>query len=680
MLNICCVQVGNYEGRGAEYVNTLFDMARRNLAEGYPGKFVCFTDDPRGLDEGIEARPVQPGLTGWWNKLYLFKSGVFREGERVLYFDLDTLITGRLDEIAGYAGEFAIMADLFKPVSGPFSGWQSGVMAWRGGFGSHLWEEFEKAGFPDVVGGDQAWIASHQPTADLFQNLYPDLFVSYKATGGEIPTKASVVCFHGHPRPHEVLEGWVPQVWRKGGLSRADLDTICNTQNAILQRNIRYACSLDLPWFDFAPDHDRHVCLIGGGPSLQDSVNEIAAMKAFGHQIWALNGTHDWLVSRGIMPDAMVLLDARADNVRFVRNPRAGVTYYVASQCDQAIFDALKGMDVVVYHNLTEGAPEILEEIATKTAHLFGGGTTVGMKAMILARKMGYKSFHLYGFDSCYRLDEHHAYEQDLNSGERVLEAFCSGRQFKCAPWMITQAQDFERIAHELIEDDCTLVVAGDGLIPHIARMMSAVQDSPDQFKVVDGIKWPKGDYACRVSAEATIGDIPQIAALCDRRSVCVQAGGNVGLWPMELSRLFKTVFTFEPDPENYACLSENTSGYENIVHCNAALGSEHGKAGMHVNKTNCGASYIDGDGEIEVVTVDSLNLTACDLIYLDVEGYERHALEGAQSTIERFSPVVCIEETGHTERYGKPASEWLLEHGYKEVARFHRDVVYRRG
>jgi hypothetical protein len=40
------------------------------------------------------------------------------------------------------------------------------------------------------------------------------------------------------PRPHEMLKGWVPEVWRIGGLVRAELDKICNTERDKLLANV----------------------------------------------------------------------------------------------------------------------------------------------------------------------------------------------------------------------------------------------------------------------------------------------------------------------------------------------------------------------------------------------------------------------------------------------------------
>lgn len=484
MLNIVCVNAGNYQGRGAEYVNNLFDMVRRNLAEGFKGKFVCFTDDPNGLLPGIEHRELPDGLKGWWNKLYLFAPNVFPKGERVLYLDLDTLITGRLDEIASYAGEFAILRDFYRP-----NGWQSSVMAWEAGMMGHIWAGWNGLQRPDYQGGDQVIVELFQPRADLWQELFPDLFVSYKISDGDYPRKASVVVFHGKPRPHEVVEGWVPDVWKVGGFSRAELDAVCNTHDEILHEHIRHACSLKLPTLAPAPDHNGHVCIIGGGPWLPDALDEIKAMQGFGHKIWATNNSHDWLIELGIIPDACWFLDARESNVRFAANARSGVKYYVASQCHPKLFGALHGFDVTLYHNATVGAQEVIEAATDGDIHLVGGGTTVGMKALAAARFMGFKAFHFYGMDSCYREGAGHAYHQPENDNDRVMDVLAYGRKFKCAPWMVTQSEDFAEMVSMLVEQDCLLTVHGDGLLAHIAREMGKPQPKAVDWRAYEIIR-----------------------------------------------------------------------------------------------------------------------------------------------------------------------------------------------
>ncbi len=65
---------------------------------------------------------------------------------------------------------------------------------------------------------------------------------------------------------------------------------------------------------------------------------------------------------------------------------------------------------------------------------------------------------------------------------------------------------------------------------------------------------------------------------------------------------------------------------------------------------------------------LDAMDLPECDLIWLDVEGYELYALMGAEQTIERFWPAVIIEDNGVSERMGiahNAATEWLYHRGY---------------
>lgn len=476
MLNIVTVNAGNYQGRGVEYVNILFDSIRRNLAQGYRGRFIVFTDNPDGYDEGIEARPLPGEAAGWFNKLALFKPGVFDNGERVLYFDLSAVICGRLDEIADYQGNFAILRDFYRP-----HGLQSSVIAWRSPYMSGpvggIWAEWLMSGRPETHGGDQEWIEEcfdrHGVAPDILQDRFPGVFASFKVSGEKIPQKASVIICHGQPKPHQIT-GWLADVWKIGGLSRADLDVVCNTEREVYMANVRANCARDLPWLEFAEAHEKQVAIVGGAPSVKNAIGELQYRQSLGQEIWALNGSFAWLKQNGLQPTAHFIIDARLGNLEFLW-PEHGVKYYLASQCHPSLFEALKGYDVTVIHMLTDGMEEYLTDLAAdKPTHLLGGGTTVGMKAMLAAHEIGYRKIHLYGMDSSYSNAEHHAYEQNLNSGERILDAVCQGRKFKSAPWMITQVNDFIALSDYLIRDGTIITVNGEGLLPHTAREMMA--------------------------------------------------------------------------------------------------------------------------------------------------------------------------------------------------------------
>jgi len=465
MLHVCCVRAG--EAFSPAYVLHLKDMVTRNLEAGFEGRFVCFTDRPFELDgSGIETAPLPADLPGWWSKLALFRKGLFPAGDRVLFFDLDTVITGAIDRLAAYEGEFGILQDFYRPL-----GLQSSVMAWEAGKHCEIWESFERAGCPmDDPGGDQAWIEKCQvKDRERLQVALPGMFASYKQTRG-IPSDASVVVFHGRPRPHEVTDGWVPKVWKIGGLSSSELKAVCNTEMEALFANVRSACARDLVWFDADnAEHDRHVAIIGGGPSVVDMIDEIKWRKSIGQDVWVLNNAGSILDEIEI--DAQVLLDARPENRLFIAGARE---YLVASQADPSVFDLLMTNNVTLWHANTPGIEGILKDEKARVTYLIGGGTTVGMNAIALAVSRGYRQIHLYGYDSSFRGSAHHAYPQTLNNADPRNDVLYGDKHYICAPWMVGQAQEFMELAPRYEADGVTITVHGSGLLPDIARNLAA--------------------------------------------------------------------------------------------------------------------------------------------------------------------------------------------------------------
>lgn len=479
MVTFCTVNWRNYQQRGAQYTNILFDSIRRNLEEGTEGRFVVFTDDPdAGYAEGIETRPLPGNLQGWWNKLALFALDAFPAGERIVFLDLDTLITGPIDALAAYSGPFGILADFYRPL-----GLQSSVMCWEAGTLSSIWESYEQAGCPqDNPGGDQWWIEKYLiPKREHLQIQFPDMFVSYKVSGGALPQKASVVIFHGTPRPHEVLQGWVPRVWRVDGITHAELKNICNTAQEALLANVKKACQRPLDWFAPSDEHDAHVSIVGGGPSLCDKVDELSWRQSIGQYVWVLNNAHKALEGTGIKYDCQVLLDARPETAGFITD---AASYLVSSQCDPSVFAALHGKPVTVWHANSPGMSDLAElaEERERYAYLVGGGTTVGMNALALAFLSGYRLIHLYGFDSCYRDGKHHAYPQALNDADRPIETVYGDKSYLCAPWMVGQAREFMEVVPGYMDDGLVVTVHGSGLLPDIGLGMLGLR-SPSQTR-----------------------------------------------------------------------------------------------------------------------------------------------------------------------------------------------------
>ena len=203
---IACVKHGR-KLYTAEYVNNLAAMVRRNVTKSY--RFICLTEDAAGINPEIECQPLSGQAYGWWCKLELFKAGQFPNGERVLYFDLDTLILANIDDLAAYDGSFAGLGCARS--NRLFS---SGVMAWEAGRCDRFWTDWLKAGSPILGSGDDEWIDRQCPEARRLQRFIPGIY-SYKfhkcAKGP--PPDARIVFFTRQPKPHNCGVQWVADVW-----------------------------------------------------------------------------------------------------------------------------------------------------------------------------------------------------------------------------------------------------------------------------------------------------------------------------------------------------------------------------------------------------------------------------------------------------------------------------------
>lgn len=177
--------------------------------------------------------------------------------------------------------------------------------------------------------------------------------------------------------------------------------------------------------------------------------------------------------------------------------------------------------------------------------------------------------------------------------------------------------------------------------------------------EIVDG----KGTYQIKKLRTAV--------GLCKQRRVAVDVGGHVGLWSMQLTKLFDRVHAFEPVAAHRECFIKNVidAGGNAILH-EVALGEKEGNVSIHTTNTSSGDSWVKGDGDIPMITLDSLALEEVDFMKLDCEGYELFALRGAADTIARCRPVIIVEQKpGRAQKFGLPetgAVTFLQGLGYK--------------
>lgn len=489
-----CVNVG--PRYGMEYVAVLRDMVLRNCSKlERPHAWFCVTDRPTELPPGVNAIPSVPGLPGWWQKLALFSPHMpWAEGTRVVYFDLDVCITGRLEDLVERKG---IIRDFHWPM------FNSSVMVWDHGEHRDVWAcysmnpEIIRAPSPpeiapllprgQVNGGDQEFITNVSKVGKEPWEPFPrEWFASYRYCVSWPPSGCKAVIFHGDPKPAAVDYGWVPNIWKQGGYTSFPEFKGANTTEDHRMANVAAACERDLPWFTGFKDEGQTCVIVGGAPSLKTTISDIRwHSRQKKTRVIALNNSWRTLVANGITPHACVMVDARAENAEFLKDAPKSMRLLLASQCHPDVFDAAEatGADVTIWHcGFGDNSPlwEALEPWQeSRPIILVPGGSTVALRAMWLAVFSGFRKLHMYGVDGCYADDgSHHAYAQPLNDGEQVVEVARGDKRYRCAPWMARQAMEFEDTWRALRSfrdfDDkpapVSVMVHGTGLLPDIGR------------------------------------------------------------------------------------------------------------------------------------------------------------------------------------------------------------------
>jgi FkbM family methyltransferase len=141
--------------------------------------------------------------------------------------------------------------------------------------------------------------------------------------------------------------------------------------------------------------------------------------------------------------------------------------------------------------------------------------------------------------------------------------------------------------------------------------------------------------------------------------SIAIDAGANAGLVAIPIAKTLAnrsgTVHAFEPQRLIYysLCGSVALNDIENLFVYNKALGAaiekvevaplDYGKV-QDFGTFSLSEQSAHASEQVDVVTIDSLNLPRLDFLKIDVEGMEIDVLMGGIRTIQQFVPWCWIE------------------------------------
>jgi FkbM family methyltransferase len=139
--------------------------------------------------------------------------------------------------------------------------------------------------------------------------------------------------------------------------------------------------------------------------------------------------------------------------------------------------------------------------------------------------------------------------------------------------------------------------------------------------------------------------------------AVVVDAGANIGIYSQFLSHYVGrtgVVHSFEPSPENFERLQFATRKLENVRLLRVAVGESSGRSKLYLSdKLNVDhRTYItEGDSRdtvpIDIVALDDYFKPGqrVDLIKMDIQGYELHALRGAERVLQENPDINLLLE-----------------------------------
>ena len=157
-----------------------------------------------------------------------------------------------------------------------------------------------------------------------------------------------------------------------------------------------------------------------------------------------------------------------------------------------------------------------------------------------------------------------------------------------------------------------------------------------------------------------------------------IDVGAWCGTWAKAMEPFAKKVIAFEPDKVHFACLQRNCT-----INCDPrqeAVGSEI----KYVSLTEddfTQAKRVEKEGDIRMVTLDSLAYENVDLIKIDVEGYEMEVLKGANNTLAG-TQYLMIELNNNTKKYGSnniDVEKYIEGLGFKLLLEHWPDKVFYR-
>jgi len=152
------------------------------------------------------------------------------------------------------------------------------------------------------------------------------------------------------------------------------------------------------------------IAIVCYGPSLNDTWEQVKNFK----YIISCSGAHKFLLDREIIPTWHVEVDPRQHKTKLLGTPHKNVEYLISSTCHPDLFELLKNHNVKLWH--VYDPKENSMRILPYNEWAISGGSSVGLRVMVIARFLGFTDLHVFGMDGCEGKGKQHAGEHPNQS------------------------------------------------------------------------------------------------------------------------------------------------------------------------------------------------------------------------------------------------------------------------
>lgn len=232
------------------------------------------------------------------------------------------------------------------------------------------------------------------------------------------------------------------------------------------------------------------VICVSAGSTIKKDLPLIQELYERGHKVVCVKHAHNFLIENGIIPWGCVILDPRElDGISthgfkrrtLLQNPHPDSYYFVASMTDPSVTHHLKKEEAnIIGWDAFSNAVAEFEGIQDRL--LITGGTCAAMRQIALMHTLGFRVFHLFGYDGC--MDSNDPVDmttKDDHGRDKYLQVNVGGKSFVTTGELLAMGQDMEQFFQR--DDDSEYHVYGEGGMGHALWQIEKEKKNYDSYK-----------------------------------------------------------------------------------------------------------------------------------------------------------------------------------------------------